>query len=268
MIGSCPAAQSCGHWGGGDAATTYLPTELHVHFVDPSPVVCRPRPSPTTRGPSPVGRRPFHRYRTLSLIPASNEQHVTRSVVALQSSYGVSEPDLIARVVAGDRIAARELYDAHASRVFRLAFRLTGDTDLAREFTQDTFVRAFSQLSRFRGDSALSTWLHRITVTVVANAMRKVKRFRERETDLEDVHPISSDNAGVDPVLRERLHRAINGLPEIYRTTVIMHDIEGYTHTEIAEVLGVAEGTCKSRLSQARAQLRATLADLAPELES
>jgi RNA polymerase sigma-70 factor, ECF subfamily len=180
----------------------------------------------------------------------------------------VSEPDLIARVLAGDRIAARELYDAHSPRVFRLAFRLTGDADLAREFTQDTFVRAFSQLPKFRGDSALSTWLHRITVTVVANAMRKVKRFRERETDLEDVHPASSDNSGVDPVLRERLHRAISDLPEIYRTTLIMHDIEGYTHTEIAEVLGVAEGTCKSRLSQARAQLRATLADLAPEFES
>jgi RNA polymerase sigma-70 factor (ECF subfamily) len=180
----------------------------------------------------------------------------------------VSEPDLIARVLAGDRIAARELYDAHSPRVYRLAFRLTGDADLAREFTQDTFVRAFGQLSRFRGDSALSTWLHRITITVVANAMRKVKRFRERETDLEDVHPLGSDSMGVDPVLRERLHRAIDQLPEIYRTTVIMHDIEGYTHTEIAEVLGVAEGTCKSRLSQARAQLRAALADLAPELES
>ena len=175
---------------------------------------------------------------------------------------------MIARVLSGDRVAARELYDAHSPRVFRLAFRLTGDADLAREFTQDTFVRAFQQLPKFRGDSALSTWLHRITVTVVANAMRKVKRFRERETDLEDVHPIGSDGSGVDPVLRDRLHRAIEALPEIYRTTLIMHDIEGYTHTEIAEVLGVAEGTCKSRLSQARAQLRAVLGDLAPELDS
>ncbi len=193
---------------------------------------------------------------------------MTRTAVAPLSTYQVREPDLIARVLAGDRIAARDLYDTHSPRVYRLAFRLTGDADLAREFTQDTFVRAFAQLGKFRGDSALSTWLHRITVTVVANAMRKVKRFRERETDLEDVHPIGSDGTGVDPVLRERLHRAIDGLSEIYRTTLIMHDIEGYTHTEIAEVLGVAEGTCKSRLSQARAQLRAALADLAPELES
>jgi RNA polymerase sigma-70 factor (ECF subfamily) len=192
---------------------------------------------------------------------------VPQTVVAFQSDYRVREPELIARVLAGDRVAARELYDAQAPRVYRLAFRLTGDADLAREFTQDTFVRAFAQLSRFRGDAALSTWLHRITVTVVSNAMRRVKRFRARETELEDVHPIGSDASGVDPVLRDRLHRAIDALPEIYRTTLIMHDVEGYTHTEIAEVLGVAEGTCKSRLSVARAQLRETLADLAPELD-
>jgi RNA polymerase sigma-70 factor (ECF subfamily) len=166
------------------------------------------------------------------------------TVVAFQSAYRVREPELIARTLSGDRLAARELYDTHAERVYRLAFRLTGDADLAREFTQDTFVRAFAQLSRFRGESAFSTWLHRITVTVVANAMRKVKRFRQRETDLEDVHPIAHDGTGVDPILRERLHGASDARPEIYRTTLIMHDVEGYTHTEIAEVLGVAEGTC------------------------
>jgi RNA polymerase sigma-70 factor (ECF subfamily) len=179
------------------------------------------------------------------------------------------EPELIGRVLAGDRIAARQLYDTHAPRVYRLAYRLTGDADLAREFTQDTFVRAFQQLPRFRGDSALATWLHRITVTVVANAMRKVKRIRERETVIDDAHPLSADGmSNVDPILRERLKRAIDDLPEIYRITVIMHDLEGYTHTEIAEVLGVAEGTCKSRLSMARAQLREALSDLRGEMKS
>lgn len=192
---------------------------------------------------------------------------MTQPVAAFASEYRVREPELIARVLAGDRIAARQLYDAHASRVFRLAFRLTGDADLAREFTQDTFVRAFAQLSRFRGDAALSTWLHRITVTVVANAMRKVKRLRARETSLDEAHPIGLDNSGVDPVLRDRLAKAIDELPEIYRVTFVMHDMEGYTHAEIAETLGVAEGTCKSRLSGARAQLRAALADLAPSSE-
>src|SRR4029078_12423327 len=95
---------------------------------------------------------------------ASNQQHVTSPVVALQTTARVSEPDLIARVLSGDRIAARELYDAHSNRVYRHAFRLTGDADLAREFTQDTFVRAFSQLARFRGDAGVSTWRPRTPV--------------------------------------------------------------------------------------------------------
>jgi RNA polymerase sigma-70 factor (ECF subfamily) len=196
---------------------------------------------------------------------------VTRTAFALQSTSKVTEPELIARVLAGDRVAGRELYDAHAPRVFRLAFRLTGDAELAREFTQETFIRAFHRLGDFRGDAALSTWLHRITITVVANAMRKVRRLRERETDLEDLdtlHPHGAETRRIDPDLRERLAKAIDALPTIYRTTLIMHDLEGYTHTEIAETLGVAEGTCKSRLSVARAQLRVALADFAKEYES
>jgi len=175
------------------------------------------------------------------------------------------EPELIARVVAGDRLAAREMYDAHAPRVFRLAFRLTGDDDLAREMTQETFVRAFAQLDRFRGESALSTWLHRVTLSVTSNAMRKVKRFRERETDLDEALTISSPVREADHDLRDSLNRAIDELPEIYRVTFVMHDVEGYTHDEIATVLGIAEGTCKSRLSVARAQLREKLATFAKE---
>ena len=177
----------------------------------------------------------------------------------------MSEPELIARVLAGDRIAARELYDAHAPRVYGLAFRLTGDADLARECTQDAFVRAFKQLSRFRGESKLGTWLYRVTVSVVTDATRKVRRIRERETQLDDWNSVDAPATGIDPELRSRLHRAIDGLPEIYRITVIMHDLEGYTHQEIADVMGVAEGTCKSRLFLARAQLRAALGDLAED---
>jgi RNA polymerase sigma-70 factor (ECF subfamily) len=193
---------------------------------------------------------------------------VTQTATAIASKNRVSEPELIARVLAGDRVAARDLYDAHAPRVYRLAYRMSGDADMAREATQDVFVRAFSQLARFRGDAALSTWLHRITLTVVASTMRKVQRMRERELplDLRDATAAAVEGRG-DPVLRVRLHRAIDALPEIYRMAVIMHDIEGYTHLEIAEILGVAEGTCKSRLSLARAQLRTALSDLAGELD-
>ena len=162
-------------------------------------------------------------------------------------------------------MAARELYDAHAPRVFRLAFRLTGDNELAREFTQETFIRAFAQLGRFRGDSALSTWLHRVTISVVSNAMRKVQRLRTREADLDEANRMTLETPRADPDLRDKLYRAIDELSEIYRVTLVMHDVEGYTHEEIAKVLGVAEGTCKSRLSVARAQLREKLAPFAKE---
>lgn len=192
---------------------------------------------------------------------------MTSPAVATEASRGrlSSEPELIARVLEGDRRAARELYDAHVPRVFRLAYRLTGDQDLARELTQETFVRAFDQLGKFRGDAALSTWLHRVTISVVSNAMRKVKRFRARETDLDEATPLPVLTPVADPDLKDKLYRAIDELPEIYRITLVMHDVEGYTHEEIANVLGVAEGTCKSRLSVARAQLREKLAPFAKE---
>lgn len=180
----------------------------------------------------------------------------------------VHEPDLIARVRAGDRLAARALYDAHVGRVLRLAHRITGDAQLAREVAQDAFVKALSRLDQFRGDSAFSTWLHRITVTVALNTVKKVKRQHGREAPIEDAELVASGGGGdgVDPLVRERLHRAIDALPEIYRTTLIMHEFEGYSHIEIAEALGVAVGTCKSRLFIARAQLRAALRDLEGEI--
>ena len=170
----------------------------------------------------------------------------------------VNERQLIARVMAGDRLAGRALYDTHAPRVYSLAFRLSGDAEKAREFTQDTFIRAFARLSQFRGDAAFSTWLHRITVTVVSNARRSEVRFA-REVALDEAHMVESAPEA-EPDLKECIARAVENLTEVYRTTLILHDIEGYTHAEIAELLGVPEGTCKSRLSAARAQLREALA--------
>lgn len=168
-------------------------------------------------------------------------------------------------MLEGDRIAAREMYDAHVNRVFKLAFRLCGDEEHARELVQEAFIRVFSQLARFRGDAALSTWVHRVTLSVVANARRR-DRKHDREVDFEAVDPIADDAVvGADPDLREGLHAAISALPEIYRITFVMHDIEGYTHTEIAAATGVAVGTSKGRLFIARGQLRKMLAPFMQE---
>jgi len=171
----------------------------------------------------------------------------------------VNDAQLISRVIAGDRLAGRELYDAHAPRVYSLVFRMSGDAEKARELTQDTFIRAFSRLPQFRGDAALSTWLHRIAVTVVSNSRRKEIRFR-REVSLDEARSVATLEGRSDPDLKQSIERAIENLSDAYRTTLIMHDVEGYMHGEIAEVLCVPEGTCKSRLSAARAQMREALA--------
>jgi RNA polymerase sigma-70 factor, ECF subfamily len=177
----------------------------------------------------------------------------------------VDERDLIARVRAGDGAAERALYDAHVDRVYRLAFRLAGDDELARDFTQETFIRAFDKLDGFRGDAALSTWLHAIATSVVLNGLRKVKRFRGRETDLEAADGVSGGAREAEPDLKLRLNAAIDGLPEKYRLVFVMHDVEGYTHEEIGAALGVETGTSKAQLSRARAKLRHALSDFAGE---
>ena len=192
-------------------------------------------------------------------MPVSNLTANGRDLDQRQTLDRVNETQLIARVIAGDRLAGRALYDMHASRVYSLAYRLTGDAEKAREFTQDTFIRAFARLSQFRGEAAFSTWLHRIVVTVVSNARRSEIRFG-REVALDEAHSIEITTPEAEPDLKECIARAVENLSDAYRTTLIMHDIEGYTHAEIAGILGVPEGTSKSRLSAARAQLREVLA--------
>jgi RNA polymerase sigma-70 factor (ECF subfamily) len=177
----------------------------------------------------------------------------------------VTEPQLVARAVAGDMAAQRLIYDQHVDRVYRLAYRLAGDEDLARDFTQETFVRAFDRMSSFRGDSALGTWLHAIGVSVALNGLRKVKRIRQRETGLDDALTVGVATRHAEPDLKDRLRAAIDGLPDGYRTVFVMHDVEGYTHEEIARSLGIQPGTSKAQLFRARARLRETLKDFAGE---
>ena len=166
--------------------------------------------------------------------------------------------DLVARVLAGDERAERELYDQHVDRVYRLSFRMIGDSDLAADCTQETFIRVFSRLSTFRGEAALSTWITSIAFSVVYNGLRKVKRSRDTETDLD--YAMEAPTARVaEPDLKSSLTRAIAALPEGYRTVFVMHDVEGYTHEEIAAALGIQEGTSKAQLSRARAKLRKSL---------
>jgi RNA polymerase sigma-70 factor (ECF subfamily) len=173
----------------------------------------------------------------------------------------VTDQQLVARCLAGDRSAERALYDAHVDRVFRLAYRLAGDSDLAQDFTQETFIRAFDRLGQYRGDASLSTWLHTIATSVSLNGMRSVTRMRSRSAPVEELSELPTRGAAVAPHdLRDRLHAAIDALSAKLRPVFVMHDVEGYTHEEIGMTLGIPAGTSKARLFDARAKLRAALA--------
>lgn len=171
----------------------------------------------------------------------------------------MNERQLITRVLGGDPAAERTLYETQVDRVYRLAYRMTGDESMAEEYTQETFIRAFDRLGGFEGRSALSTWIHSIAVSVVLTGLRKVKRIRNREKELTDVTMATTEARGTDVALKIRLHDAIDRLNDELRLVFVMHDVEGYKHEEIAEVLDVPVGTTKSRLSRARKALREDL---------
>lgn len=192
---------------------------------------------------------------------------MTHAALVLEASTGYDERLLISQAQRGDRQAAKALYDAHARRVHRLVFRICGDEEMARDLTQDTFVRIFQKLSTFRGDAAFSTWVHRIAVSIALNAIRKERRLKRSSEDLDVANELAAPPNSVEPDLRARLASAIAALPESCRVSVILHDIEGYTHVEIGKMLGIAEGTSKARLFDARTRLRKALSAFARELE-
>ena len=177
----------------------------------------------------------------------------------------MSEHELIERSRRGEHTAFRELYDSNVDRIYRLTYRMAGEDDLARDFTQEAFVRAYQKLDQFREESSFSTWLHSIAVSVTLNGLRKVQRHRTRERTLDEVPHLTAPAVTAEPDLKSRLKEAIDRLPELYRTVFLMHDLEGYSHNEIASALDVAEGTSKARLSRARAKLRDMLGDFAQE---
>ncbi|MCU0634575.1 MAG: RNA polymerase sigma factor [Gemmatimonadaceae bacterium] len=166
----------------------------------------------------------------------------------------------------GDADAFARLYDAHVGPLFAFCTSLTGDRVRAGELVQDTFVRAWEALATFRGDSAFGTWLHRIAVNVLLADARSAHRRALRvaiEADLADGSTSSPlDGASTMPpdvAGRLDLATAVDRLPKGARTVFLLYDIGGYTHAEIASLLGVAEGTCKAHLFRARRLLRGML---------
>ena len=148
------------------------------------------------------------------------------------------------------------LYRALHAPLLRYLGRLTGDADAAEDVAQEAWLQVVRGLSSFRSESLFSTWLHRIAVNCALYRRRR-ERHQEQEAALPE--GLVDERPRDEPLLRVRLQRAMDRLPEGMRRVLVRHDVEGYTHEEIAEMLGVAPGTCKSQLFKARAKMRALL---------
>lgn len=163
----------------------------------------------------------------------------------------------------GDMGAFAQLYERHNRRVYSLCLRMTQNVAEAEDLAQEAFIQLFRKIGSFRGESAFTTWLHRLTVNQVLMHFRKRSVKLERTTE-EGETPVQTvrgtENPNKMPVLdRISLDRAIQKLPPGYREVFVLHDVEGHEHGEIAKMLGVAEGTSKSQLHKARMKLRGLL---------
>lgn len=174
-----------------------------------------------------------------------------------------SETQLIKRAQRGDEAAFAALFELHKRRVYSLCLRMTANTAEAEDLAQEAFLQLFRKISTFRGESAFSTWLHRLVVNVVLMHLRKkgLQQVSLDELDTSQDEPVKRDFGDEDRRLmksvdRLSLERAIAKLPTGYRTVFVLHDIEGYEHNEIAEIMNCSVGNSKSQLHKARLKLR------------
>jgi RNA polymerase sigma-70 factor (ECF subfamily) len=180
--------------------------------------------------------------------------------VTAESGYSATDLELARAAAAGDSEAFEKIYELHNRRVYSLCLRMLGNATQAEDLTQEVFLQLYRKISSFRGDSAFTTWLHRMTVNQVLMHFRKrgVKLEHTTEegefTNLTET-PLQSTRR-ISLVDRIVLEKAIAQLPPGYRTVFVLHDVEGYEHEEIATTLGISVGTSKSQLHKARMRLR------------
>jgi RNA polymerase sigma-70 factor (ECF subfamily) len=175
----------------------------------------------------------------------------------------LSDRALAMAAAKGDMAAFETLYTRHNRRVYSLCLRMTQNEAEAEDLTQEAFIQVFRKIGSFRGESAFTTWLHRLTVNQVLMHFRKRSVKLERTTEEGDTPEQivqGTENPNSMPVIdRIALDNALKQLPPGYRTVFVLHDIEGHEHEEIAKILGVAVGTSKSQLHKARMKLRSIL---------
>ena len=171
--------------------------------------------------------------------------------------------ELLERAQNGDEGAFSELVRIHQNEVFTLALRLLGNYELAADAAQETFIRAWRALPNFRGDAALSTWLHRITVNTSWTLGRRAQRHQA--SDIDEVTPLGDDKQPSPEAMAEnselqaQLRTAVAELPEAHRAVVVLKDIYGWSHAEVAESLAISVTAAKVRLHRARKRLKESL---------
>jgi RNA polymerase sigma-70 factor, ECF subfamily len=188
------------------------------------------------------------------------------SIPAREEHTGASTYDceLARRIASGDLQAFEEVYQRYHRRVYSVCLRMTSNVAEAEDLTQEVFIHVYHKISSFRGESALMTWLHRVTVNKTLMHFRSTKRRREKlaaEESGSESPSLEKSQAVPAPLLVDRLalERAIAKLSPGYRAVFTLHDIEGYDHNEIARICGMSVGTSKSQLHKARKRLRALL---------
>lgn len=180
---------------------------------------------------------------------------------------GLSLPEIVRLAQSGDATAFKNLYQTHCRRVYALCLRMIGNPAEAEDLTQEAFLQLYRKIQSFRGDSSFSTWLHRVTVNIVLMKFRKKKHEEvslEEYTDCDEESPSPRQFGEADlrltgSVDRIHLQRAIDQLPPGFKSIFILHDIQGYKHQEIGEILGCSAGNSKSQLHKARMRLRELL---------
>ena len=165
------------------------------------------------------------------------------------------------RAIAGDERAMQRLWSQHAPHIDAVVRRLCGDPELAADVSQEVWMQIFRALPSYRGDSQFGTWAHRIAVNRTLNALRKIRRIAKLEIEIEDDSAIT-ENDSDRTFMAESIEQAMVKLSPGARAVFVLHDIEGYTHGEIGEELGITPGGSKSQLFKARAKLRKLLAHL------
>lgn len=174
---------------------------------------------------------------------------------------------IVRRAIDGDERAMRLLWNQHAPHVEAVVRRLAGDPDLAEDIAQEVWIQIFRALPSWRGDAKFSTWIHRVAINRTLNALRRVKRLAAAETSIEEDSAFVEQEAERS-MLARTIDEAARKLSPGARTVFLLHDVEGYTHEEIAAELGITPGGSKSQLFKARAKLRRLLAPLADTFSS